>query len=567
MSLERASQRGGALRVKRRRSVLGRVLFVLRLRIEEALAGMRHLGGLIDDAADHALVSSGGDRIQRLLAQMSEREKQRLLWGYMGAGVAAPRGARRGSAGYVPGNARLGIPPQWQTDGGMGVATQPHARARREFTAMPSGLALAATWDEDLAGRVGAAIGREVAASGHNVLLGGAVNLVRDPRSGRAFEMAGEDPLLAGRIVGAQVIGVQSNPVICTVKHFALNNQETGRHDANVLVDEAQARMSDLLAFQIAIETGAPRAVMSAYNRVNGVPSSENRDLLDRILRREWGWGGYVMSDWGGVHSSVEAARAGLDQQSAASLDDRTYFGRPLKKAVARGELPRDQLDRMAGRVLRMLLGVGMGAAASGLKDTEVLAHERLAQEVAENGAVLLKNVDALLPLQADCGSIALIGRHADLGVLSGGGSSQVYARGRAYKHQARKHDWPVVVHPSSPLAAIRAKLPGGQVHHEDGRNVQAAVRAAERSDVAIVIVSQWSAEGRDNPFDLACGQDGLIEAVAAVNANTIVVLETGGAVAMPWSEKVKAILQLWYPGSRGGSALAELLFGDVNPS
>jgi beta-glucosidase len=210
----------------------------------------------------------------------------------------------------VPGIPRLGIPPQWQTDAGLGVSTQRDARHKRERTALPSALAVAATWNPELAYRAGAMIGAEARASGFNVMLAGGANLTREPRNGRNFEYAGEDPLLTGVMVGAQVRGVQSNQIISTVKHFAFNDQETDRETLDVRLDPDQARMSDLLAFQIAIEQGDPGAVMCAYNRVDGDFACENRVLLSDVLRRDWGWKGYVMSDWGATHSAAKAGRS-----------------------------------------------------------------------------------------------------------------------------------------------------------------------------------------------------------------------------------------------------------------
>src|ERR1700722_16378763 len=228
-----------------------------------------------------------------------------------------PAESRPASAGYVPGIKRLAIPPQWETDAGLGVATQRGTSTVRERTSLPSGLATAATWDPELAFQGGAMIGSEARASGFNVLLAGGVNLVRDPRNGRNFEYAGEDPLLAGTIVGAEIRGIESNHIISTLKHYALNDQETGRMVLSAQIDEAAARESDLLAFEIAIEQGQPGAIMCAYNRVNGVYACENAWLLSQVLKGDWHYPGYVMSDWGAVHSTSAAAIAGLDQESA----------------------------------------------------------------------------------------------------------------------------------------------------------------------------------------------------------------------------------------------------------
>ena len=240
-------------------------------------------------------------RVSLLLPQMTQDEKQTLVVGYFATSFraqkfSAPAGSREGSAGFVPGIARLGIPPQWQTDAGIGVATQGAAERKRERTALPSGLATAATWNRTLAFRGGAMIGSEARSSGFNVMLAGGVNLVREPRNGRNFEYGGEDPLLAGEIVGAQIAGIQSNAIISTLKHFAINDQETDRNQGNAIIDQKAARLSDLLAFEIALEKGDPGSVMCAYNRVNGPFACENPWLLAEVLRKDWGFKGYVMS-------------------------------------------------------------------------------------------------------------------------------------------------------------------------------------------------------------------------------------------------------------------------------
>ena len=369
-------------------------------------------------------------RAELALQAMTPDEKFTLVYGY----YAAPRGSRQyvpppaarpASAGYVPGIARLGIPPQWQTDAGIGVATQRGTNTLRERTSLPSGLATAATWDPELAFRGGAMIGAEARASGFNVMLAGGVNLIRDPRNGRNFEYGGEDPLLAGTIVGAQVRGIESNHIVSTVKHYALNDQETGRNILNAEIDDAAARESDLLAFQIAIEQGQPGAVMCSYNRVHGIYACENRWLLSQVLKGDWHYPGYVMSDWGGVHSTIEAANAGLDQESAASVFDKApFFDTPLVEATTSGEVAPARLDDMARRILRSLFALGLvdHPVTQGPIDFE--ADARISQADAEEAIVLLQNRGALLPLSSRFKRVALIGAHADVGVISGGGST-----------------------------------------------------------------------------------------------------------------------------------------------
>jgi beta-glucosidase len=512
-------------------------------------------------------------RAELVVAQMTREEKQSLLFGYFGTDApwkkfsAAPE-AREGSAGYVPGIARLDIPPQWISDAGIGVATQGGARHKRERTALPSGLATAATWNPALAREAGAMIGSEARDSGFNVLLAGGVNLVREPRNGRNFEYAGEDPLLAGTMVGAQIAGIESNHIVSTVKHYALNDQETDRNEIDVRIDRAQARMSDLLAFQIAIEQSDPGSVMCSYNKVWGEHACESAFLLKDVLRRDWGWQGYVMSDWGATHSTGKAANSGLDQQSGYPFDDKPYFGELMLKAVKSGEVSEARLTEMARRIVRTMYAKGVVDHPVRIADIDFKAHAAVSRAGAEQGAVLLKN-EMLLPLGPAIKRIAVIGGYADKGVLAGGGSSLVYPVGGNAVPGLAPAVWPgpVMYYPSSPLSAIRALAPDARVEFASGKDLGAAAALAASSDVALVFATQWNGESFDSPLTLEHDQDALIVAVAAANANTAVVLETGGAVLMPWLGKVKAVLEAWYPGTSGGDAIANILFGRVNPS
>ena len=514
-------------------------------------------------------------RAELALKAMTEAEKLTLVSGYFATPAPfqhdyqPPPQVRLNSAGYVPGIPRLGIPPQWQTDAGIGVATQ-RSKTPRERTALPSGLATAATWDPKLAEAGGAMIGAEARASGFNVMLAGGVNLAREARNGRNFEYAGEDPLLAGRIVGAEIKGIQANHIISTIKHFALNDQETNRTTVSVTLADDQARMSDLLAFQIAIEVGDPGSVMCSYNRIGGVYACENDHLLNQVLKRGWGYRGYVMSDWGAVHSTVDAANHGLDQQSAASFDDQPYFREPLRQALAAGTVPRARLDDMARRILWALFAKGVidHPVADQPQPIDFPRHEAVSRADAEGAIVLLKNTGGVLPLEATARRIAIIGGHADVGVLSGGGSSQVYPRGGAALTTGPDFfPGPELYYPSSPLKALQAELPQAKITYLDGRDTDAAARLAAESDLVVVFATQWSAEAFDPAFVLRSGQDALIAAVAKANPRTVVVLETGNAVAMPWLDQVPAVLEAWFPGARGGEAIARVLSGAVNPS
>jgi beta-glucosidase len=476
-----------------------------------------------------------------------------------------PAGAIR-AAGYVPGLERLGVPALTESDASLGVANAGRG-ANDDATALPSGLALAAGWDAEGARAAGAMIGKQARQKGFNVLLAGGANLVREPRNGRAFEYLGEDPLLTGTLAGASIRGIQSNHIVSTAKHFAANDQETGRMVLDVQVDEAALRESDLLAFELALESGQPGSVMCAYNRVGGTYACENQHLLNDVLRKDWGWPGWVMSDWGAVHS-VKAAAAGLDQESGEQLDRQVFFGAPLKAGVEKGEIPASQVRTMAHRVLRSMFANGLFDEPVKPGGLDTAADAAVAQAAAERGIVLLKNEGGLLPLAASARRIAVIGGHADLGVLSGGGSSQVIPVGSTrFPAPKGAPAWTsgVFYHPSSPLKAIQARAAGAEVTFNDGADPAAAAALARAADVAIVFTNQWSTEGMDNALSLPDGQDALIEAVAAANPRTVVVLQTGGPVLTPWAGKAGAVLEAWYGGSRGGEAIARVLFGEID--
>jgi beta-glucosidase len=326
-------------------------------------------------------------------------------------------------------------------------------------------------------------------------------------------------------------------------------------------------RESDLLAFELALESGKPGAVMCAYNRVNGVYACENRELLTEVLRRDWKWPGWTLSDWGGVHS-LGAASAGLDQESAATLDPQPFFDGSLKAAVHDGKVPAARVRQMVHRILRSMFAVGLVDHPLQPGGLDTAADAEVSLRTAEQGVVLLKNEGDLLPLAKGAATIAVIGSHADIGVLSGGGSSQVIPKGSVrFPKPKNGPEWGmgVIYHPSAPLAAISAR--GAEAVFADGSDPKAAAELARRSRVAIVFAHQWATEAMDLSMDLPDGQDALIEAVAAANPNTVVVLETGGPVFMPWLGKVRAVLEAWYPGSKGGEAIAKVLFGEVNPS
>ncbi|MCB2066625.1 MAG: glycoside hydrolase family 3 protein [Erythrobacter sp.] len=509
------------------------------------------------------------------LAQMDQDEQIALVHGKMPALLPARERSDGWAigAGWVQGVPRLGIPPLVETDASLGVSNLMQMRDGDVATALPSGLALASTWNVDLLREGGRMIGSEARAKGFNVMLAGGVNLVRDPRAGRNFEYLGEDPLLAGMLGGAQIAGVQDNGIIATIKHFAINDQETGRHVASVEMDEAAMRESDLLAFQIGMERGDPGSVMCSYNRVGGTYACENPFLLDQVLRQDWGFRGFVMSDWGAVHST-QAMLAGLDQQSGDQIDARRWFSTELRPMLDSGDMPAAALERAAGRVLATIYRHRL-ENWDPLARTEIdyAANARVAQQAAEQGVVLLRNEGAMLPLAAGVQRIVVIGGHADIGVPSGGGSSQVAPVGGFRLNEAFSND-PMrsfarrVFGGTPPLDGLRLALPDAEISYLDGIDLQAAAAAASQADIAIVFADKFATETIDHPdLSLGNGQDELIAAVAAANPDTVVVLETGNPVLMPWHDQVRAILSAWYGGQEGGTAIARVLTGAVNPS
>jgi beta-glucosidase len=484
--------------------------------------------------------------------------------------VLKPVDGAIGSAAYAPGIARLGWPDLQESDAGLGVANMGGMlRPGDAATAHPASLALAASFDPELARRSGEAIGEEAHAKGFNVQLAGGVNLARDPRNGRNFEYAGEDPLLAGKIAGAEIAGIQSRHVVSTVKHFAMNDQETGRSIVDVRIGEAAMRESDLLAFQIAIMQGHPGSVMCSYNKVNSLYACENTFLLDTVLKHDWGYPGWVMSDWGAVHSLQAAVIAGLDQESPQA-GSKNWFG-GLAAAVAHSEIPRARVRDMAFRIVRSLIAAGAfddPARPGGAIDID--SHAATAQQAEEAGMVLLKN-EGVLPLAPAAGHIVLIGGHADKWVLSGGGSSQVSPYGGLQHDGAPKGFDRLKVSgyiPSSPLTALKEALPAQAIAYDDGADPERAAAAAKRADLAIVFVEKMQMETEDAAdLSLPEHQDELIAKVAVANPHTVVVLETGNPVLMPWLDSVDAVVEAWYPGQRGGEAIAAVLSGKHAPS
>jgi beta-glucosidase len=524
------------------------------------------------------------ERARETEAQMTDEERFSLLVSVMGTNdVVRERDQRIPedvpmSAGYVPGVERLGVPPLLMSDASLGV-TNPGYRPGDTATALPAGIALGASFNPALARTSGAMVGREARSRGLNVMLAGGVNLARDPRNGRNFEYLSEDPLLSGVLAGEAIAGIQGEGVISTIKHLSLNCNETNRHWLDALIDPAAHRESDLLAFEIAIERGRPGSVMTAYNKVNGVYAGANRVLIEEILKGAWGYPGWVMSDWGAT-PTWDYALAGLDQESGAQIDvlmwDAESFTEPLRMAFAEGELPKERLSEMVRRILRSMYAVGIDRWEAGRPAArdDAAAHHAIALEGARQGIVLLEN-DGILPLATDTPTrIAVIGGYAELGVPVGTGSSavtppggyaaEVHIGGPGIMGSARN----LYLLPSSPVQELGTLMPEAQIEFDPGMTPAEAALLAARSDVVVVFVIRVEGEGFDLPdLSLPWGQDAVIDAVASANPNTIVVLETGNPVAMPWREKVRAILQAWYPGQAGGQAIAEILTGAVSPS
>ncbi len=512
---------------------------------------------------------SPDQRADLVLGQMTLDEKIQMVhgtgWGVLRAGDPIPPNSNF-AAGYMAGIDRLGIPGIDLADSAVGIRMA--AYQSRYATLLPSTLGAASSWDTDSAFLYGSVIGRELRAQGSNMTIGGGVNITREPRNGRNFEYAGEDPLLAGTMTGNLEKGVFSQHVMNDIKHFALNDQETGRMVVNVLLDHKAMRESDLLAFEIAIGIAEPSAVMCSYNLVDGDHACENDYLLNQILKKDFQFKGWIVSDWAATHSTVKSALNGLDQEMPG---DANYFNEPLKKAVQDGQVPMSRLEDMDHRILRSMFAAGVIDDPPVRTVVDPFRGRDDAQHIAEKSIVLLKNAGSLLPLKASSSaSIAIIGSHADVGVLSGGGSAQVDAPGgNAINPIPGGSKWGDVIYfPSSPLKNVRAKSPQASIEYNDGNDPTAAAKLAKSSSVAIVFVNQPMMEEKDRPtLSLPNNQDALVETVAAANPNTIVVLETGGPVSMPWADHVKGILEMWYPGIGGAQALANILFGEVNPS
>jgi beta-glucosidase len=512
---------------------------------------------------------SPDERADLVLKEMTLDEKVALLHGVgmpTDDAVTPENAPSNRGVGYAVGVPRLGIPGIDMSDAAYGVRSS--GVNGRYSTALPANVAAAASWDPDAAFEYGALIGRELRAQGFNMSLGGGVDITREPRNGRTFEYLGEDPVLAGTLVAKLIEGTQSAHVIGDIKHYALNDQESGRNSVNITIGKRAARESDLLAFEIGVTQGHPAAVMCSYNRVNGDFACENKYLLTDVLKKDWQFPGFVLSDWGGTHSTEKASAAGLDNEEPG----RFSFGDRFKAAVQAGTIPTAELDEHVHRILRSMFAAGVIDYPRQRSVVDPFAGFETARKVEEGGIVLLKNERAALPLNAaKLRTIAIIGSHSDVGMISGGGSAQVDpiggnaidAPGKGATRWGQE-----IWFPTSPLKAIQARAPKAQVKYDAGTDPAAAAAAAKGADVAIVFAYEWESEGMDLPnLSLPHHQDDVIAAVAAANPHTIVVLETGSPVTMPWVDAPAAILEAWFGGSGGADAVGNILFGTVNPS
>ncbi|MFO7962246.1 MAG: glycoside hydrolase family 3 C-terminal domain-containing protein [Nitriliruptoraceae bacterium] len=429
-------------------------------------------------------------------------------------------------------------------------------------TCFPTAVTLASSWDPELLTAVGAALGREARTEQVAVLLGPGLNLKRHPAGGRNFEYLSEDPLLAGTLAGALVRGIQSEGVGACLKHLAANHQERFRMIVDTIVDERTLREMELTAFQIAVETGRPWTVMSAYNRLNGTYCSDHRWLLTEVLREEWGFDGLVMSDWGGLNDRVAATEAGCDLEmpgSGGALD------REVLLAAEQGRLPAAEIDRCAQRVVELLIRAGAHRTPDASFDAA--AHHALARRAAAAGTVLFTN-DGTLPLlapeRAAPGQLTVIGAFAATPRYQGSGSSQVTP--------LRLDDL---------RTALTARLDGEvAVGYAPGYDpvtgattdqlVAQAVAQADAADVAVVVVGlpeSYESEGFDRQhLALPPGHTRVVEAVLATGTPTVVVLQNGAPVVMPWAGRAAAVVEAYLGGQGGGSGLADVLVGDVDP-
>lgn len=498
-----------------------------------------------------------------------------------------------------PGVKRLGIPEVWTDDGPHGVRPEvlwdeweQAGWTNDSCVAFPALTCLAATWDPEMALLYGKSIGEEARYREKDVLLGPGINIYRTPLNGRNFEYMGEDPYLTSKIVVPYVQGVQQNGVAACVKHYALNNQEANRHTTNVIVDDRTLYEIYLPAFKAAVQEGKAWSIMGSYNLYQNQHCCHNQRLLNDILKGEWGFDGVVISDWGGAHDTEEAIHNGLDMEFGSWTDglsdgtsnayDNYYLANPYLKLIKEGKVGTRELDDKVRRVLRLIFRTSMNRNKPfGSLCSE--AHYDAARRIGEAGIVLLQNNNNVLPIDLNkTKRIAVIGENAIKMMTVGGGSSSLKAQ-----------------HEISPLEGIRNKVgdraevvyargyvgdPSGEFNGVvSGQNLQdnrtpaelinEAVNVARNADYVIFVGGLNKSAGQDcedsdrKELELPYGQNEIINALAKVNKNLVIVNISGNAIAMPWIEEVPAILQAWFLGSEAGNAIASILLGEVNPS
>jgi beta-glucosidase len=452
----------------------------------------------------------------------------------------------KGYVGYVPANSRLGIPALTLADGRAGVGND-----ARDITLLPAPIAAASSWDLGLMNDYGKTLGEEQWKKGANVALAPSIDVVRVPEWGRTFESYGEDPYFNGQMAVSEIKGIQSQGPIADANMYLTMNQESNRFKEDSIVDERTLQEIYLPPFKMAIQKGNVGTIMCAYVKTNGAYSCESAEFLNDILRKQLKFDGWIMSDWGATHSTVAAANNGLDQQ----MPDDEFFGGALKAAVLNGKVSQQVIDIHIRAILVPMFRQGLfdkPPSGSWSANARSPQHDAFSRLVAEQGTILLKNSQGVLPLSTKM-SIAVIGEAGSTKPkVEGGGSSGVIA--------------PYAV---SPLDGLQKRAgTGARVLYADGSDPTAAASTAHNADVAIVFVHTDETEGSDRPdLKLPGNQDRLIAAVAAANKKTIVVLDTGGPVLMPWVDEIAGLLEAWYPGQEDGNAIAAVLFGDVNPS
>lgn len=525
------------------------------------------------------------DRIEDALGRMTLEEK-----------IAVIHAQSKFSS---PGVARLGIPEIWTTDGPHGIRPEvlwdewdQAGWTNDSCVAFPALTCLAATWDREMASLYGKCLGEEARYRKKDMVLGPGVNIYRTPLNGRNFEYMGEDPYLSGQMVVPYIKGVQSNGVATCVKHFALNNHETNRHNTNVIVDDRTLYEIYLPAFKAAVQEGGTWAIMGSYNLYKDQHCCHNEYTLNDILRGEWGYDGVVVSDWGGTHDTGQAIHNGLDMEFGSWTDglkggssnayDNYYLAYPYLEKIRSGEVGTEELDNKVRNVLRLMYRTVLDRNRPlGSMCSE--AHYAAARKIGGEGIVLLKNEGGLLPMDMDnAGKILVVGENAIKMMTVGGGSSSLKVQREispldGIRERADRNV--EVVYERGYVGDVTGEYNGvttGQDLSESRSAEQLiadAVAQAKDADYVVFVgglnkSAHQDCEDSDRyGLGLPYGQDKVIEALAEANSNLIVVNVSGNAVAMPWVDKVPAVLQAWFIGSEAGHAIADVLSGDVNPS